>query len=94
MEKVIETNISINFGTNEVIDTQSRVIEIEDWENYKREILNGEIKEARTIINHLSGYSVSPKAKILKVIKNDKYYFIIKAQTVMSTNILSSTLVK
>lgn len=43
MQKVIETNLSMNPNYSDtILDHQSRVIEVESWESYIEEILTGE----------------------------------------------------
>jgi len=71
MIKVIETNLSLD-DNNNIIDHQSRVIEVESWEDFI-----DEIKESKTIIRNsilgcLSGCSIPRESKVVNLKYNDR----------------------
>lgn len=39
--KIIKTNLSVNFGTNEIIDHQSYVEEEDSWEEFVKKVKSG-----------------------------------------------------
>lgn len=67
MEKVIETNISFDSLGGELIpkDTQSRVVEVENWDKYVEEIREQHQIHRKCIIGHLVGVSF-PKGATMK----------------------------
>jgi hypothetical protein len=67
--KVIETNLSLNENNNEIMDYQSRVIEVDTWSSFIDEIKNGKTVDRQSIVGHLWGVSVSRKS----IVKNVKY---------------------
>lgn len=70
MIKVIETNLSMDTADN-IMDHQSRIIEVEDWDSFVNEI-----KEAKTIlrnscIGNLHGCTIPKQAKVENIIYDD-----------------------
>lgn len=73
MIKVIETNISLNpnYDYDIIIDHQSRVIEVESWEDFINEI-----KEAKTVIRNsyignMEGTTLPRESKIENLVYDD-----------------------
>jgi hypothetical protein len=73
--KVIETNLSLNpnYDYDIILDHQSRVIEVDSWEDYINEI-----KEAKTVIREayigkMEGTTLPQEAKI-KDLKYDYFH--------------------
>ncbi len=62
MVKIIETNILTRRG--EITDHESRVIEVESWEQYVEEIKNGVSVDRNDIIGTLDGASLRRYCKI------------------------------
>lgn len=63
MAKIIETNLSIgNYG--EILDHQSRVIEVDSWEDYVNEIRNGVSIERNDLYGTLHGRSIQSNVTI------------------------------
>jgi hypothetical protein len=70
--KVIETNLSIDAGNN-IKDYQSRIIEIDDWEEFVNEI-----KEAKTVIRNsclgnLHGTTIPRNARVENLSYDDSH---------------------
>lgn len=70
---VIETNFSMKDG--EIYDHQSRVIEVEDWEDYILTFTeyDGTPVDVFKTITHLIGYSIPKDVKISNL-KYDEYH--------------------
>ena len=64
MIKVIETNLSMSTD-DYIFDHQSRVIEVESWEEIIEEVRNGITKIRKSYLGNLSGCSV-PKQAVVK----------------------------
>lgn len=71
MLKVIETNLSMD---GEIIkDHQSRVIEVESWEVYVKEVQNKETNIRSAILGHLSGCTIPRCSKVENLIYDEKH---------------------
>ena len=70
MIKVIETNLSID-GENTFKDHQSRVIEVESWENYIEEIRTSKTVVRNSILGNLCGATILHNAKVENLIYDD-----------------------
>lgn len=69
MIKVIETNLSLHLN-DEIIDHQSRVIEVESWEEFV-----SEIKEGRTVNRDGTMYGTSvPRQSRIENFKSDDFH--------------------
>lgn len=73
MVKVIETNLSLNENNNEIMDYQSRVIEVDTWNSFCNEIINGETIDRQSTLGHLWGVSIPRKATV-RNIKYDEFH--------------------
>ena len=67
MIKVIETNLSLDENEN-ILDHQSRVIEVESWDSFIEEIKNGETICRKSILGCLDGCSIPKKSKVENLI--------------------------
>ncbi|MFL1672612.1 hypothetical protein [Paenibacillus dendritiformis] len=67
MTKVIETNLSIKDG--EIVDHQSRVVEVESWDSLIQEIKEGKSISRSSIIGNLHGKTLLDNS----IIENLKY---------------------
>jgi len=63
MIKVIETNLSID-DDNNIKDHQSRIIEIESWENYIDEIKETKTVVRKAYVGSMDGTTIPKEAKI------------------------------
>lgn len=72
MIKVIETNLSVNLD-GEIKDHQSRVIEVESWEEYVQEIRNEEFIERKSIIGNLHGKTIPSDVIVDNLVYDDKH---------------------
>jgi len=63
MIKVIETNLSID-EENTIKDHQSRVIEVESWEQYVQEIKDCKVVIRNAFLGTLHGTTIPTDAKI------------------------------
>jgi len=70
MIKVIETNLSLDDNEN-IVDHQSRVIEVESWEDYIEEIKENISVFRKSISGCLSGYTISKKSEISNIIYDE-----------------------
>jgi len=70
MIKVIETNLSLDENEN-ILDHQSRVIEVESWDSFIEEIKNGETICRKSILGCLDGCSIPKKSKVENLIYDD-----------------------
>lgn len=69
LAKVIETNLSMK--DNEIMDLQSRVIEVDSWNSYINEIGNGDTINRSSIVGSMYGNSIPSGAKIENFTYND-----------------------
>ena len=70
MIKVIETNLSIDNNDN-IADHQSRVIEVESWEEFINEIKECKTVSRKSICGCLDGCSIPRKSKIVNLKYDD-----------------------
>jgi len=63
MIKVIETNLSID-GENTIKDHQSRVIEVNSWEEYIQELKDAKAVHRNSIIGSLHGNTIQSDSKV------------------------------
>lgn len=70
MIKVVETNLSLN-SINEIMDHQSRVIKIENWEEYVNEIKEGKSIHRYSYIGSLHGCTLNADPKVENVLYDD-----------------------
>jgi len=73
MIKVIETNLSLQCDDS-IIDHQSRVVEIDNWDNYINEFKECKAISRNSIIGCLNGYTLSPKISEIKNLKYDDFH--------------------
>jgi len=73
MIKVIETNLSIDQEENHAIikDHQSRVIEVDSWEEYIQEIKDGESVSRKCVIGNLHGKTIPSDAIVSNLVYDD-----------------------
>ena len=75
MVKIIETNISYEikpYSTKYLHDFQSRVIEVESWDSYINEIIDGKYVTRDCIIGNLYGASFPREATIDDLTYNEQ----------------------
>ena len=70
MIAIIETNLSID-TTNTIKDFQSRVIEVESWNNYIQEIKECRTIERSSVLGNLYGVSISRESKVENLFYDD-----------------------
>ena len=70
MVKIIETNLSLN-SDDEIMDIQSRVIEVTSWDSYTQEIKNGISVDRPSCIGSLHGYSLPINSIVDNFVCND-----------------------
>ena len=70
MIKIIETNLSLD-GNGNIVDHQSRVIEIEIWEDYVNEIKENISVFRKSILGCLNGYTIPKKSEVSNIIYDD-----------------------
>jgi len=73
MIKVIETNLSLDYDDN-IIDHQSRVVEVESWEDYINEIKEGISVFRKSILGCLDGYTIPTKQSRVENIICDDFH--------------------
>jgi len=73
MIKIIETNLSLDNNDN-IVDHQSRVVEIENWNDYIKEIKECKSVFRNSILGCLSGYTISTKQLNVENIKYDDFH--------------------
>ncbi|WP_303984221.1 hypothetical protein [Niallia circulans] len=73
MIKVIETNLSVNFATNEIVDHQSRVVEVSSWEDLIMEIQSGKTVIRNSVIGSLHGNTIPKESKVENLIFDEKH---------------------
>ena len=71
MLKVIETNLTMDEEI--IMDHQSRVIEVESWENFVEEIKNARFVMRSAIIGSMYGNSVPRSSTIENFISDKKH---------------------
>jgi len=71
MIKVIETNLSLDNYDN-IIDHQSRVIEIENWDSFVNEIKESKTVIRNSILGCLSGCTIPKQSKVVNLKYDDK----------------------
>lgn len=70
MIKIIETNLSID-ENNIIRDHQSRVIEVDSWDEYIQEIKNSKAIYRSSIIGSLHGNTIQNDSKVENLIYDD-----------------------
>lgn len=70
--KVIETNLSLQVN-NEILDHQSRVIEVDSWEEYVDEIRNGKSVRRCAAIGSMSGNTLHNNV-IIENFESDEFH--------------------
>ena len=74
MIKVIETNLSIcKDGCDTIKDHQSRVIEVESWDEYVQEIKDCKVVVRSSIIGSLHGTTIPHNAKAVNLTYDDRH---------------------
>ena len=73
MIKVIETNLSIYSHDRDhtIKDFQSRVIEIENWDDYIEEIKNSKVVVRNSIFGNLHGTTIPHDASVYNLTYDD-----------------------
>ena len=71
MIKVIETNLSLDYDDN-IIDHQSRVIQVESWEDFINEIKESKTVIRNSILGCLSGCTIPKQSKVVNLKYDDK----------------------
>ena len=66
MIKVIETNLSLDDNDN-IVDHQSRVIEVENWEEFINEIKVGKTVSRKSIYGCLDGCTIPRESKVVNL---------------------------
>ena len=72
MEKVIETNLTLKQCCY-IGDHQSRVIEVESWDEYLKEVETGKCKTRTSYIGNLSGCTIPKNCKVIDFVA-DEYH--------------------
>lgn len=72
MVKIIETNISMNYS-NEIIDHQSRIIEVSSWNEYIEEIKTRKTISRKSFLGNLIGVTI-PKMAIVENLVYDDFH--------------------
>jgi len=72
MIKVIETNLSID-ENNIIKDHQSRVIEVESWEEYVQEIKDAKSVSRSSFLGSLHGKTL-PTSSVVEIISSDDFH--------------------
>ena len=70
MNRVIETNLSMN-DKGQITDHQSRIIQVESWEKYIREIKNGETMYRMSYLGSLHGCSLPKFCRVENLVFDD-----------------------
>jgi hypothetical protein len=68
--RVIETNLSLN-DTGEIVDHQSRVIEVESWETFINEIQEAKTVIRPSVIGNLHGTSIPIQSNVEDIMYDD-----------------------
>ena len=72
MIKVIETNLSVD-NENTIKDHQSRVIEVESWEDYIQEIKEAKSVSRNSVLGSLHGNTI-PNNAVVEIISLDDFH--------------------
>jgi len=72
MIKVIETNLSVD-NENTIKDHQSRVIEVESWEDYIQEIKDAKSVSRNSVLGNLHGNTI-PSSAVVEIISLDDFH--------------------
>lgn len=72
MIKVIETNLSID-SNNNIKDHQSRVIEIDNWDDFVNEIKEAETVVRNACMGNMHGTTIPRNAKVENLNYDDKH---------------------
>jgi len=70
MVKIIETNLALD-ESGEIVDHQSRVIEMDSWDSYINEIKNMESVYRHSILGSLHGVTLLKHARIENLLHDD-----------------------
>jgi len=70
--KVIETNLSID-NENTIKDHQSRVIEVDSWEDYIQEIKDAKSVSRNSVLGNLHGNTI-PSSSVVEIISLDDFH--------------------
>jgi len=72
MIKVIETNLSID-EENTIKDHQSRVIEVDSWEEYIQEIKDAKSVSRNSVLGSLHGNTI-PSSAVVEITSLDDFH--------------------
>ena len=72
MTKIIETNLSLD-NDNNIVDHQSRVIKIENWEDYINEIKESKTVIRNSILGCMYGCSIPRESEIENLKYDDNH---------------------
>ena len=72
MEKVIETNLMLKQGCD-IKDHQSRVIEVESWDEYLDEIKNGKCVTRMACIGNMYGCTIPKGCNVLDFVSDENH---------------------
>lgn len=72
MIKVIETNLSLKQGCD-IMDHQSRVIEVDSWDEYLNEIKNGECVRRVSYLGFMDGVTIPKKCRVFNFVSDDTH---------------------
>ena len=70
MIKIIETNLSVD-GENTIKDHQSRVIEVDSWDEYIQEIKTSKTVVRNSVLGSLHGTTIAHNAKVVNLTYDD-----------------------
>jgi len=79
MDKVIETQISLD-GNEEFVDHQSRVIQVDSWDDFVEEIKSAKVITRQSFLGNMMGVSV-PKNAGISEFKSDNKHLSCKVET-------------
>jgi hypothetical protein len=71
IDKVIETNLSLD-DSGEIVDFQSRIIEVKSWNEYVNEIGNAESLFRISYVGNMLGNSLPKSARVENFSSNEK----------------------
>ena len=72
MIKVIETNLSID-NNNNIADHQSRIIEVDSWDEYIKEIKEAKCVLRMAILGVMQGCTIPKNAQVLDLKYDDAH---------------------
>jgi len=72
MIKIIETNLSID-ENNIIKDHQSRVIEVESWDEYVQEVKDAKSVSRSSVLGSLHGNTI-PSSAVVEIISSDDFH--------------------